>query len=340
MSTLSSQYWKGEAINFKENILLVPAGFLSYKNAFPEWDKRVGFSSKHFTDIDSNWQGERTTITHVKGAFNISPQGEFEGGMMDEYTSAIISPNMAYQDIQIGIIRTGSTAIAQENFWLKTNSNEYNDGETEIWYHQQTLDDGRRSYTRREGRRENGTSELISYETFEENDAKEIIHTRMSADGIDPRFNFDLLTIQSSKDLSLIWKSFEMIANNNKDNPYSTDPETEQSPSTSQSIIIKIPTKFKKKYTDKITNFNPSTDTLEIDTESFGIDSSANFASGKNKKTVKKQLAKQDVDFLYDEKKGGLYFNENGSDKGFGEGGIIAILKGAPEMTSGNLEFI
>ena len=35
-----------------------------------------------------------------------------------------------------------------------------------------------------------------------------------------------------------------------------------------------------------------------------------------------------------------LYFNENGSDKGFGDGGIIAILKGAPELTSDNLEFI
>ena len=105
-------------------------------------------------------------------------------------------------------------------------------------------------------------------------------------------------------------------------------------------LIATAPSKFNKKSADKITNFNPSTDTLEIDTDSFGIDSSATFATGKNKKTVKKKLAKQDFDFLYDEKKGGLYFNENGSDKGFGDGGIIAILKGAPELTSDNLEFI
>ena len=102
---------------------------------------------------------------------------------------------------------------------------------------------------------------------------------------------------------------------------------------------ITLPNSFNKNSADKITNFNPSTDTLEIDTDSFGIDSSATFASGKNKKAVKKKLAKQDFDFLYDEKKGGLYFNENGSDKGFGDGGIIAILKGAPDLTSGNLEF-
>jgi hypothetical protein len=114
---------------------------------------------------------------------------------------------------------------------------------------------------------------------------------------------------------------------------------TGSNPITEQDLLIKAPSKFNKKSADKITNFNPSTDTLEIETASFGIDSSATFAAGKNKREVKK-LAKQDFDFLYDEKKGGLYFNENGADKGFGDGGIIAILKGAPDLTSSNLEFI
>ena len=103
---------------------------------------------------------------------------------------------------------------------------------------------------------------------------------------------------------------------------------------------IDKPSRYKIKFVDKIINFNSFTDTLEIDTDSFGIDSSATFAAGKNKKIVKKKLAKQDFDFLYDEKKGGLYFNENGADKGFGEGGIIAILKGAPDLSFGNLEFV
>ena len=103
---------------------------------------------------------------------------------------------------------------------------------------------------------------------------------------------------------------------------------------------ITEPAKFKIKAIDKITNFNPSTDFLEIDVNSFSIDVNATFAAGKNKKTVKKKLAKQDFDFLYDLKKGGLYFNENGSDRGFGDGGIVAILKGAPDLNSDNLEFI
>ena len=103
---------------------------------------------------------------------------------------------------------------------------------------------------------------------------------------------------------------------------------------------IVLPLNFNKKSADKITNFNPLIDTIEIDTDSFGIDQSATFAAGKNKKKVKKKLAKQDFDFLYDQNKGRLYFNENGSDKGFGDGGIIAILKGAPDMTANNIELI
>ena len=57
-------------------------------------------------------------------------------------------------------------------------------------------------------------------------------------------------------------------------------------------VSITKPQSFNRKSADKITNFNPSTDNLEIDTDSFGIDSSATFASGKNKKAVKKKLAK------------------------------------------------
>ena len=54
---------------------------------------------------------------------------------------------------------------------------------------------------------------------------------------------------------------------------------------------------------------------------------------------MKKKHARQVFDFHYDQKQGGLYFNENGSDKGFGNGGLIAILKGAPDLTAKNLEF-
>ena len=103
---------------------------------------------------------------------------------------------------------------------------------------------------------------------------------------------------------------------------------------------IYAPKKFNRRYADKITNFNPSTDTLEIDTDSFGIDISPTFTVGQNKMTVKNTLAKLNIDFFYDRNEGSLYFNENGARKGFGDGGIIAILKGAPDLTSENIDFL
>jgi polyhydroxybutyrate depolymerase len=106
------------------------------------------------------------------------------------------------------------------------------------------------------------------------------------------------------------------------------------------SFDIHIPDSFTRRVVDKITNFNPSTNTLEIDVDSFNIERSATFTSGKDTKSVKKKLAKYDFDFLYNEKNGGLYFNENGADNGFGDGGIIAILKGAPELTAENIDFV
>ena len=72
------------------------------------------------------------------------------------------------------------------------------------------------------------------------------------------------------------------------------------------SIKINLPKQFKKKYADKISNFNPSTNILEIESDSFDVNSSPTFAIGKNKKKIKKKHPKQDFDFLYDQKKGRL----------------------------------
>ena len=124
--------------------------------------------------------------------------------------------------------------------------------------------------------------------------------------------------------------------------PFSYSPKSENTTDNDDILstnILDKPSKLNKKSADKITNFNPSSDTLEIDIDSFGIDSSATFAAGKNNKTVKKKLTNKDFDFLYDQKKGGLYFNENGADKGFGDGGIIAILKGGPDLIQDNISF-
>lgn len=104
--------------------------------------------------------------------------------------------------------------------------------------------------------------------------------------------------------------------------------------------IISAPNKFSKKLAKRFNRFDPLEDQIEIDSDSFKFqNNSASFADGKNKKAVKAILAKQDFDLLYDQKTGCLYFNENGSDPGFGNGGLIAILKGAPELNANNFEF-
>ena len=103
---------------------------------------------------------------------------------------------------------------------------------------------------------------------------------------------------------------------------------------------ITAPKAFKKKFADRIINFNPSTDNLAIDLNSFDLKETASFKTAKNKKSIRKNLSKKEFDFLYDQKKGGLYYNQNGAEKGLGEGGIIAILKGSPDISSENISFI
>ena len=108
---------------------------------------------------------------------------------------------------------------------------------------------------------------------------------------------------------------------------------------SSSGLIVK-PEEFKNKLVDKITNFMTSSDVLRIDVSDFHRSLSSTFKVGKNKKQVLKKLARLDYDFLYDQKKGGLYFNENGPAKGLGDGGIIAILEGGPELDATNLKFV
>ena len=64
------------------------------------------------------------------------------------------------------------------------------------------------------------------------------------------------------------------------------------------------------------------------------------FAIAASKKELK-QLMKSDADVVYDEKSGKLFFNENGTAKGWGAkkvGGLVAKFKGKPELTAEQFE--
>ena len=64
------------------------------------------------------------------------------------------------------------------------------------------------------------------------------------------------------------------------------------------------------------------------------------FAIASSKKELK-ALMKSDAEVVYDEKKGKLYLNDNGTAKGWGAkkvGGLLATFKGKPELSADNFE--
>ena len=101
---------------------------------------------------------------------------------------------------------------------------------------------------------------------------------------------------------------------------------------------------YNKKYPDQISSFRPVDEVLRIDVSRFGLKKkSASFKVARNRKSFKK-MQKKNVDFIYYESNGFLYFNENGKGKGFGDGGTIAVLRqlnsSIPEIDSSNIRFI
>ena len=107
-------------------------------------------------------------------------------------------------------------------------------------------------------------------------------------------------------------------------------------------LYIERPKRFKRKFVDRITSYRSECgQRLELNPEEWGLNSDAtiNFMAVKGKKQLR-QAGKQDVDFIYDETRGGLFFNGNGSNRGWGEGGLFAILKNKPDLGSEHFEFV
>ena len=94
---------------------------------------------------------------------------------------------------------------------------------------------------------------------------------------------------------------------------------------------------FGKKEADKIKDFNDDEgDTIIIDKKIFEVGKKVSLKSVSGKKALKKAFA-SNKEFVYDEKKGFLCYNENGKEKGWGDGGLFVKLKGAPEL--GTMDF-
>ena len=79
---------------------------------------------------------------------------------------------------------------------------------------------------------------------------------------------------------------------------------------------------FGKKNADKILDFNPEEDdSILVDKEVFDLGKKVKLKTVASKKALKK-ASKTKNPFVYDEKKGFLYFNENGKESGWGDGEI------------------
>ena len=89
---------------------------------------------------------------------------------------------------------------------------------------------------------------------------------------------------------------------------------------------------FGSKNFDKIADFNPEEgDSILLDKNVFNLGEVITIKNVSKKKKAK-QASKSGVDFVYDNKKGLLYFNQDGMEKGWGDGGLFAKLQGAPEL--------
>lgn len=100
------------------------------------------------------------------------------------------------------------------------------------------------------------------------------------------------------------------------------------------------PERFARKFLDEIIGFDPERHTLLIDSVSWDFPGETfSFASAGKRKAVK-QWAQSEVDFIYFETKGFLYYNQNGEAKGFGRGGLCAVFADAPLLAEDNFMLI
>ena len=105
-------------------------------------------------------------------------------------------------------------------------------------------------------------------------------------------------------------------------------------------FLFNTPNGFGKKQADVIKDFDPNEgDLLLVDKDVFGLGNEVELKVVTGKKASKK-ASKSNNNFIYDNKKGLLFFNENGQGKGWGNGGLFAKLQGAPELDASDFTIV
>lgn len=103
-------------------------------------------------------------------------------------------------------------------------------------------------------------------------------------------------------------------------------------------VLAPPPAAYGLETADIVTNFDPKRNQLKIDFSEFP---GASLTFKACKKTIKlDKLATKDISFLYNRQTGYLHYDANGSEVGFGSGGVFAILEGAPKLNASAIDFV
>ena len=97
---------------------------------------------------------------------------------------------------------------------------------------------------------------------------------------------------------------------------------------------------FGNKEVDKVKDFDSNEgDSVLLDKDVFDLGKRVKLKTVTGKKAAKNTTGSKE-DFVYDDKKGLLYYNENGKEEGWGDGGLFAKLQGAPELGASDFTVI
>ncbi|WP_338462885.1 calcium-binding protein [Synechococcus elongatus IITB7] len=93
---------------------------------------------------------------------------------------------------------------------------------------------------------------------------------------------------------------------------------------------------------DRITDFNRlAGDRLEISRAAFDLAANTvlSFQTVNSDSALAQALGSNNL-FVYDQRNGSLFFNQNGAAAGFGEGGVFAVLEGGAALTASDITFL
>ena len=105
-------------------------------------------------------------------------------------------------------------------------------------------------------------------------------------------------------------------------------------------FLFQDPRGFGRKEADKIQDFDAEEgDSILVNKEIFDLGNKIKFKTATRKKSVKK-ASKSKKDFVYNERKGLLYFNENGKESGWGDGGLFVKLTKGTDLDANDVNIV